>query len=72
MNIKTRPEVRKSFHKKEIAEPGAEEELYDELYAETYQGLHTGHSSEHNNPRQKKPKLKTKQLKHRSVSEMIL
>merc|ERR1719323_1624359 len=24
MNIKTRPEVRKSYHKKEIAEPGAE------------------------------------------------
>ena len=71
VNVKTRPEVRKNrtAPEAEIAELNAEEEVYDELYADTYQDIYGSNMK----VEQLKPlKRKSKQLKHRSVSEMIL
>ena len=72
MNVKNRPDLKKprQFEAK-IFEQGenTEEEFYDELYADTYQEtVQTNFSNNAGVKILKKPR----QLKHRSVSEMIL
>ena len=78
MNVKKRPEIRKTQRNSETEtnEKLPEEDLYDDLYTETYQHLFNEASNKESKksrrPLNQKSKLNGRQLKHRSVSEMIL
>ena len=78
MNVKKRPDVRKAQRNGEndSDEKLPEEDLYDDLYTETYQHLFNETVNKEpkktRRPLNQKSKLNGRQLKHRSVSEMIL
>ena len=81
MNVKKRPEIRKAQRHSEIEsnEKLPEEDLYDDLYTETYQHLFNEAANKEIkktrrplNQREKLNGRNGRQLKHRSVSEMIL